>query len=32
VLSEGGRLGGYRWGPDLKFALLQRETAACRGV
>ncbi len=32
VLSEGGRLGGYRWGPDLKAALLQRETAACRGV
>lgn len=26
VLAEGGRLGGYRWGPELKFALLQRET------
>jgi AraC family transcriptional regulator of adaptative response/methylated-DNA-[protein]-cysteine methyltransferase len=32
VLSEGGRLGGYRWGPDLKFALLQRETVAWRSV
>lgn len=32
VLSEGGRLGGYRWGPDLKFALLQRETLCANSL
>jgi len=27
VLAAGGRLGGYRWGSDLKLALLQREAS-----
>jgi AraC family transcriptional regulator, regulatory protein of adaptative response / methylated-DNA-[protein]-cysteine methyltransferase len=27
VLAAGGRLGGYRWGSDLKLALLRREAA-----
>lgn len=31
VLAAGGRLGGYRWGADLKLALLWRE-AAGRGA
>jgi AraC family transcriptional regulator of adaptative response/methylated-DNA-[protein]-cysteine methyltransferase len=28
VLAAGGHLGGYRWGTDLKLALLQREAVA----
>ena len=30
VLAAGGRIGGYRWGTDLKLALLQREAFATR--
>lgn len=32
VLAAGGHLGGYRWGADLKLALLQREALVTRSA